>query len=242
MKKILIFSFFCILIIVPLFSSGNWEFGTHYSFWSIDIISPLVEDFTPDIEGYDPSKASLNFNSNGNNYGFEVRFFPGGETGSFSIGLSYERNNFKAKINGNYSDVNDDGFNYTASALGTVDLTPHSLNFSIRWELWPKKRVHPFLGFGFGLGSQKGLVTVQSRVVTNVSGIDVIENYSESWNFDDLREEYKKDNGKEFPVSFFPIVHLNFGFRGKITDHLYLLAEIAIYDGLIFRGGVAYRF
>ena len=242
MKKTLIFSFVCILMVFPLLPKGNWEIGAHYSFWSIDIISPLIEDITPDIKGYDTSKASFNFNSNGNNLGFGVRFFPGGENGSFSIGLSYERNSFKAKLDGSYSDIDKSGYNYSATASGSIDLAPHSVNFSVRWELWPTKRVHPYIGLGLGLGQQIGLVVIHSRVVTDIAGLDVIEEYDESWDFDALKEEYKKEEGKDFPVGFFPIVHLNFGFRGKIVDNVYLLAEIAIYDGLIFRGGVAYRF
>lgn len=243
MKKKYLMLFFVLIFFFPIFPKGNWEVGSHYSYWTIDMISSFVEEnLTPDIEYYDPSKASLDFTSEGNNYGFEVRFFPAGENGSFSIGVSYERNNFKARVDGLYKDKDDGGNDYTATAYGTLDLVPHSFNFSIRWELWPKSRIHPYIGFGFGLGKQTGSLTIHSKLVTNIDGYDVVDETDESWTFDDLKDEYKKEEGKDFPVSFFPIVHLNFGFRGKIINNVYLLAEVAVYDGLIFRGGIAYRF
>jgi len=35
---------------------------------------------------------------------------------------------------------------------------------------------------------------------------------------------------------------MNLGIRGEIVDNVYLLGEVAIYDGFIIRGGLAYRF
>lgn len=243
MNKKFFLTIILFLLALPAVSKGMWEIGTHYSYWTINMISSFVEDnLTPDIKYYDPSKGSLNFKSEGNNYGLEVRFFPAGENGSFSIGLSYEKNNFKARVDGNYKGRDDNGNDYTATAYGTLNLIPHSFNFSIRWELWPKAKIHPYIGLGFGLGQQKGNLTVHSKLTTSVEGNNVIEETDEVWTFDDLKEEYKKEEGREFPVSFFPILHLNFGFRGKIVNNVYLLAEIAVYDGLIFRGGIAYRF
>lgn len=243
MRKKIFLPVLIFLLFLPAFSKNNWEIGTHYSYWTIDMISSFVEDsLTPEIEYYDPSKASLDFTSEGNNFGFELRFFPAGDKGSFSIGISYERNNFKARVDGSYKDKDDDGNDYTATAYGTLDLVPHSFNFSIRWDLWPKARVHPYIGFGFGFGQQEGILTIHSKLVTNVHGYNVVDESDESWTFDDLKDEYKKEEGKDFPVGFFPIIHFSFGIRGKIVDHLYLLAEVAVYDGMILRGGIAYRF
>ena len=80
MKKLILLIILVSLLILPVQPKGEWEFGLHYSFWSIDILSPLIEDnLTPDFEHYDPDKGNFNFNSNGNNFGFEFRYFPSGK-------------------------------------------------------------------------------------------------------------------------------------------------------------------
>ncbi len=53
---------------------------------------------------------------------------------------------------------------------------------------------------------------------------------------DEARDE------KLYLINFFPIIHLSLGVRGEIVDSVYLLGEVAFYDGVILRGGLAYRF
>lgn len=243
MKKILSMLIFTIIMVIPISAKGMFEFGFHYSTWNVNMIAPLLEEeIIPEIEYWDPEYGSLNFSSNGSNYGFEFRFFPGGKNGSFSVGLSYERNNFKMKAEGKYDGYDNDGHSIKAEATGTIELLPHSINLSIRWDLWPSKRIHPYIGLGFGFGVQNALVKFHSKATTNISGFDVVEEQDEIWTFDDIKDEYETTEGEEFPISFFPVIHLNFGFRGEIVDNIYLLGEVAFYDGLIFRGGISYRF
>ena len=243
MKRILSFSLLLSLLIVPVSGKGMFEFGFHYSTWNVNMIAPLIEDeIIPEIEYWDPEYGSLTFDSNGNNYGFEFRFFPGGKNGSLSLGLSYERNNFKMRADGTYDGYDDHHNPIKAEASGIIDLLPHSINLSIRWELWPTKRIHPFIGIGFGFGIQKALVKFHSRATTTIGGIDVVEEQDEIWTFDDIEDEYEASEGEKFPIGFFPVIHINFGVRGEIVNNIYLLGEMAFYDGLIFRGGIAYRF
>jgi hypothetical protein len=243
MKKVYVLVvLFFMMNIFSFAGPGKFEVGFHYSYWTINVIAPVIEDLTPDLEYYDPEKGKLNFDSDGNNFGFEFRFFPAGKNGSFSVGLSYERNNFKAKLNGAYTETDNQGNRLEASADGNIELLPHSFNLSLRWELWPGARVHPYLGFGFGFGAMKGMVNYHSKQVLYTQTGTFTEEESEEWTLKELIDEYEQEEGKSFPVSFFPVVHLNFGFRGEIIDNLYLLAEFAVYDGLIFRGGLAYRF
>ncbi len=243
MKKLTLLFIIAVLMVIPVSAKGMFEFGFHYSAWNVDMIAPILEDeIIPEIEYWDPEYGSLNFDSNGSNFGFEFRFFPGGKNGSLSLGLSYERNNFKMKAEGRYDGFDDDGDPIKAEAKGTIDLFPHSVNLSIRWELWATKRIHPYIGFGFGFGAQDALVKFHSRATTNTGGIDIVEEQDEIWTFEDIVEEYEAAEGKKLLVGFFPIVHINFGFRGEIVDNIYFLGEVAFYDGLIFRGGISYRF
>ena len=243
MKKICVFMISILIMVCFTFASveGKFEVDFHYSYWTIDMIAPLLEDMTPELEYYDPEKGAINFDSNGNNFGFEVRFFPAGKNGSFSLGISYERNNFKANLSGSYTEFRS-GIEWKNSLDGNIDLRPHSFNFSLRWDLWPKARVHPYLGFGFGIGSLSG--TAEYYVETTDQGVPdpVILYERDEATLKEMIEEYEEEEGESFPVSFFPIIHLNFGLRGEIVENVYLLAEVAVYDGLIFRGGLAYRF
>ena len=226
----------------PAGKKGQWEIGFHYSSWSIDIIGPLIENnFTPEFENYDPEKGNFNFHSVGNNYGFEVRFFPKGKNGSFSIGFSYERNNFKADIDGSYTDYDDAGNRVEAEGAGSIELLPHSFNFSFRWELWPTSRIHPYIGIGLGLGPLNGSIQLHTRATTYYNGYTVVEEADEVKTIDEALEELAEED-EEFPLDVFPIVHLQFGLRGEVIKNVYLLGEIAIYDGVIFRGGAAVRF
>lgn len=235
MKKVSVFLvLFFILVSFSLSKSrGKFEVGFHYSYWTINFLGKIIEEGVADsIDEFDSKKGDLNFKSDGNNFGFEIRFFPGGENGSFSIGLSYERNNFKGTLDGAYEDQ-EGGNRLEVKADGSFDLRPHSFNLSFRWELWARARVHPYIGIGFGIGPANG----------NLRALVTKELYSNGTLIGE-EETLEEKTLKEVldPLTFFPIIHLNFGIRGEIIDNLYLLAEFAIYDGLIFRGGLAYRF
>ncbi len=243
MKKFVLIFMLITIMFLPSPGKGNFEINLHYSSWTVDMIAPMVEEsLVPDIEYYDPDLGSLTFDSNGNNYGIELRFFPGGKNGSFSLGLSYEKNNFKMKVDGAYEGFDDVGNPIKAEASGTFDLYPHSINVSLRWELWPSKRIHPYIGFGVGFGVQDALVKFHSKLTTDIGGVDIVEEEDEIWTFEDLKNEYKIQNGEDFPIGFFPVIHISFGFRGELVNNIYLLGEVAFYDGLIFRGGLSYRF
>lgn len=84
MKRITAIIITVVFLMIPVKAKGMFEFGFHYSSWNVNMIAPLLEDeIIPEIEYWDPEYGSLTFDSNGNNYGFEFRFFPGGKDGSF---------------------------------------------------------------------------------------------------------------------------------------------------------------
>lgn len=106
MKKTIILVFLILLLSLQIHSEGEWVLGFHYSKWSINVIKSIIEENVTDaFEDFDTSKGDLSFDSNGNNFGFEISYFPKGKEGSFSIGISYERNNFKGKLEGNYTEI-----------------------------------------------------------------------------------------------------------------------------------------
>lgn len=242
MKKIAFIMILMLVLTINSYPTGKWEIGTHYSFWSLDLMKSEIEkNFDPDLELYDPEKGNFKFDSNGNNLGLDIRYFPGGENGSFSIGVSYERNNFKAKINGAYSDHDDLGNHLEAEAKGTMNVYPHSFNLSVRWDLWPSSRVHPYIGIGFGIGALNGSFKADTKATLYYNGTTQTETAHEEKTLKQVLDEME-DDGDEYPLSFIPIVQIQFGLRGEIINNLYLLGEVAVYDGIIFRSGIAYRF
>jgi opacity protein-like surface antigen len=237
--------FILLLLAAGMFAyprGGHWEIGGHYSYWSIDVVSGLIEDeLVPKFQYYDPEKGKLNFKSDGNNYGIDLRFFPGGKNGSFSIGLSYEVNNFKAKINGSYTDSDGHGNQLAAEVRGNMDLRPNSLNINFRWELFPAGRIHPYIGIGVGAGRLNGTLTAHSKQTVYYQGQTTIQETDETKTLKEAIAELEED-GNNYPFNFFPIVQVQFGLRAEIVSNVYLLAEGAVYDGIVIRGGLSYRF
>ncbi|MGE5340544.1 MAG: hypothetical protein ACM3SY_03595 [Candidatus Omnitrophota bacterium] len=239
MKKLLVLMFvFAVISVFAHAESGYVEIGGHYSYWNIDVIGKLVsENAVPDFDYYDPAKGKLNFKSEGNNYGVELRFFPGGKKGSFSIGFSYERNNFKAKLDGSYTETDNLGRQGTATVTGTMDLVPHSFNVNLRWEIAPAAFIHPYFGIGFGFGKLEGAFTAHSSLA--VTGQPIQES-NETLTLREALDKLKEE-GNEFPFKFFPIVQVQLGLRIQILPGVYALAEGAVYDGLTIRGGLSFR-
>jgi hypothetical protein len=223
-------------------AGGYLEIGVHYSYWNIDVASKYIEDhFVPDFQYYDPAKGKFNFKSDGNNYGVELRFFPGGKNGSFSLGVSYEKNNFNANIDGAYTDSDSQGHRLEAEAKGRVELIPHSINANLRWEIFPSGRIHPYFGIGFGIGKLNGTLTAHTKQTVYYQGTTTVQETTETKTLKEAIDE-EKAKGNDFPFKFFPIVQLQVGLRAEIVSNVYLLAEGAVYDGIVIRGGLSFRF
>lgn len=244
MKK-LVFITLCVLSIA--FSSHaqeNWEFGIHYSNWGMGYFIVEPEDDASDV--FDAYDGPIEFDTKGHNFGFSVRFFPGGKQGSFSVGFSYERNYFNADISGSYSEEIEGG-TVTKTGSGYVDLTPHSFNLDVRWEIIPTSKVHPYVGIGIGAGPQTGNIVFTTVTDTQINGSVHTEIETEELSLKEAIKKIEQEReGEEdedyYMVDFFPILYLNFGLRAELAKNFYLLGEIAIYDGFIARGGLAFRF
>jgi len=240
MKKLFLTILFIVSLTLLSNAQGKLEIGTHYSSWGTGYVIVDPEAYVSDaFNAYD---GSIKLDPHGHNFGFEARFFPGGKQGSFSIGISYERNYFKADLSGSYTETIVGG-TVTKTGNGKIDLTPHSFNMDFRWEIIPRSRVHPYIGIGFGVGPLNGDVTFTTVTETDIGGSITTETETEILTLKEAIENIEVVQGKDlYIINFFPIIHMNLGLRGEITDNIYLLGEVAIYDGFIIRGGLAYRF
>ena len=57
----------------------------------------------------------------------------------------------------------------------------------------------------------------------------------------EVKNELKKINKSVFLPVFIPFFQLNAGIKGKITNNLHVLVDAGIWNGISFRGGIAFR-
>ena len=254
-------------------AQGHWEFGVHYSRWSLNLVKSLIEDslndtvasdlkekFLKDIQADYPSiietgySQNIVFDSSGDNYGAEVRFYPGGRYGSFSLGLAVEKSTMKVgfpEVTGSL-DL-EDGITHTTGAFhgnaaGEFLLKPLSFHLSLRWDIFPTAGLHPYITLGVGASTAKAIdIATYSYSYTgtlNVPG-DPPKEYagSDSKTLKELKDE-QEAKGEDFaiPVNFVPFVQLSLGLKGRLTDNIYLLVDAGVWDGFLLRSGVAFRF
>lgn len=240
MKKLILIGVLMVSLTLASHAQGKFEMGVHYSSWSTNWGIIDLEDDAPDA--FQAYRGPMKLDSYGHNFGFGVRYFPGGEQGSFSIGVSYERNYFKADLSGSYTETIGDE-TVTRTGNGKLVLTPHSFNVDFRWEIIPRSRVHPYIGIGFGAGPLNGNATLTTVSTAVSGGSTMTTTETETLTLKEAIENIEAAQENDFlMIKFFPIVHIYFGLRGKIRDHIFVLGEVALYDGFILRGGLAYRF
>jgi hypothetical protein len=235
---------------------GHFEVEVHYSAWSIDpakgafesvvtkkIANEIRDHVTQQLkDNYGGSiipssyEHGLSLDSQGSNYGFEVRYYPGGRDGSMSLGFSLEKTKIKVLVKGPVTQRYADGSTATVEGDSFVETNPLTAHLSFRWDFVPSSRVTPFFVFGLGIGPLDGTAAyVYTGTYRRGSGQAEITG-EEVKTFDDLRAE--EEIGLERSV----ILYAAFGLKGEIYRGFMLKAEVGFWDGLILRGGLAYRF
>lgn len=235
---------------------GKLEIEIHYGYWTLDLFKGLFEDdLTQSLSdeiaeeigikisesGHDVFKIDhdhdLVFDSSGSVYGLELRFYPGGRYSSFSLGVSIEKTHMKATVEGPVTVQFDDGTYAVMDAVGIVDLNPLFTNFSFRWDFKPEWTVTPYFVLGLGVAALNGEVSY------NYNGTyywALGEEYHEDEDIRDIKEA-EEDTDINLP-NILPLLQINLGVRGEVVPHLHLRAELGIWDGLILRAGIAYKF
>jgi hypothetical protein len=266
-------------ILPPLFGGislkGKVELGFHYSSWSIRLMEGLLETALNDAmksqmlnlvrEEYpglieNSAVVSSTRDSSGSNFGLEIRWYPAGERGSFSLGLSLEKTSMAVAMTETKAaislDIPEAGISkpasYSGQGNGEFRLEPWSFHVNFRWEFKPQWTVHPYLALGVGYGSGRYLdrgtldYRVQGDLLLSDGGA---EHFVESGTktLKAVKDKMADDADREgkvlkIPFWFVPFFELSLGAKGKIADNLCLLGEAAFWDGFILRGGIAYHF
>jgi hypothetical protein len=246
---------------------GCFELGIHYGFWSINLLKSSIEGALSDaletelkepildeIQADYPEiveksySQEINFDSSGHNFGFEVRWYPKGKNGSFSLGLSLEKTSMLLSI----PDIrvtleSTQGHVFQGEGTGYFDINPVSVHLSFCWDIKPIWRIHPYIVFGFGIAW--GNAFNDAEVSYSVSGTlvqlgQVLDTYEQSdmMTVAELKQDLE-DEGEDFFIpDFFPFFQLNAGVKGEVTRNVFLFLDVGFWDGFMIRGGFAFRF
>jgi len=237
--------------------SGKLQIGIHYGPWTLKPFSNYFEDdllreISKEIRervnnaifgsipwgglvtDYDDE---LVFGTSGHNIGFEIRFYPKGPEGSFSLGFSLERTKIKIKAEGPINQYYIEGASSTVEGLGYITTDPLTMNLSFRWDTNPSWRVSPYFVVGFGLATLLGEVGYEwtgnyqyKNIIEQTNGSDILTLEEVEWQIEE-----------NIPNTFY-LFQLNVGVRARITPNFYINGEIGFWNGTVFRAGVSYGF
>jgi hypothetical protein len=258
------------LLLVGLHSNlsaqGHFELSLHYGMWTLDLLGNTIENAISDALETEVRDAileeiqadyphlidpiysqSLDFDSSGNNYGFEIRWYPGGQDGSFSLGFSLEKTEMEVELTEIASDMNfDDGSTFEGSATGDVILTPLTFHLSVRWDIVASSPVHPYITLGLGVATfssieddevsyfWEGELDVPGEPLTTYGGEEIKT-------IREIQDDLEEEDEDFLPLSVLPFIQLNLGLKGKITENIHLMVDAGIWNGFILRGGIALR-
>lgn len=235
---------------------GKFEIEVHYSRWSIDLIKGWFEDSLTERLGREirdevssqirdshssliksDFEEDLSFDSTGSNYGLEIRFYPQGREGSFSLGVSFEKTNMRLMVKGPVKQEFTDGTYAEVDSEGYIEMSPFSTNLSFRWDMMPKWRATPYFVLGFGLAALDGEVGYEYQGVYQWAGSsEQVENTEVQ-----TLKEAEEDIDFNFPNIFF-LLQMNFGLRVELIPYLHLRMEAGFWDGFVLRAGISLRF
>lgn len=237
--------------------SGKFEISVHFSMWTIDVIkgafeSRLEEELGDEIRNeitkivksdYNPGvvesngEDDLTFDSGGHNYGLELRYYPKGRDGSFSLGLSIDKAKMRLTDQGNVRQSYQDGTYAVAEGKGEITLNPLFTTLNVRWDIIPDWFVTPFCVVGLGVAAMRGEVKYDASGSYN----STLGTYDVEVSEQKMIKEAEEDMSENIP-NILPLLQLNIGARAQITDYLNLKVEVGFWDGFILRFGVSGRF
>jgi len=237
-------------------SSGKFEIGIFYSFWSLDFIKSafegvLIENVADEISNeiistvrdIDPLvfdrgyEEDMVVDTGGGNFGLELRYYPQGREGGFSFGLMFEKTKMRLTLEGSLRQNFSNGTYADTSSFGEVVMNPFFTTLSFKWDLKPDWIVTPYFTTGIGLAALNG------TLVYNYSGEYKWGQINENIAGDE--EQTLKEAEESMSVNLpniLPLLQFDIGVRAELAQHLVLKAEAGFWNGFILRFGIAGRF
>jgi len=252
-------------------AQGHFEVGFHYGWWTVDLLKSAIEGAINDSIKTDLRKKFLDevhkdhphdqevsytqtlaFDSGGDNWGFDVRWYPSGAEGVFSLGLAVEKVNMRASLTdikislGLQNEVTHEFGVVQGGARGDFKIRPLAFLANVRWEFSPGARFRPYLCLGLGLTggsalenavfsySYEGDYNLPDRAPEHYAG-------SESKTGKQLKDQAEAEGEKFGIPSVLPFVQLGIGLSAAVHRNIHLLVDAGILDGFVLRAGVAVR-
>jgi len=236
--------------------SDKFEIGIHFGPWTLKPISnffeeDLLDKISEEIRGKIKDELTdkypqlveadyvdeLKFSTSGSNFGVEIRYFPKGRDGSFSLGFSLERTKIKARVEGPVTQEYTDSTYAQVDSVAYITASPLTTNLSFRWDIKPEWRVSPFFVTGFGVAAFVGEAGYE------YSGNYVWAGPSDTIGESDDRtfKEWEEEIDANIPNIFY-LFQLQMGVRARIVPRVSANAEVGIWDGFVFRIGLFFRF
>jgi hypothetical protein len=239
--------------------AGKIEITVYYGRWSLNLFKGLFEDdlideISDEIQQEIISQVrgirsdtdliptnfdqTFTFDSGGPNYGLELRFYPQGREGAFSLGFSLDKTKIRLTIQGDVrQNFNDGSYAEVKDALGEITLNPLFTTLNFRWDFKPDWMVTPYFVFGVGMASLSGEVSYDyiGSYKWHIFEQEVGESETKTI------KEAEEDSDINLP-NILPLLQINLGIRAEVIPHLHLRVEAGIWDGFALRAGVGYRF
>ncbi len=241
--------------------SGKIEVAVYYGYWSLNLFKglfegELIDEISTEVRDEIISQVrgirkgsymvptnyeqTFAFDSGGPNYGLEVRFYPKGREGAFSLGFSLDKTKIRLTIQGDVrQDFEDGSYAEVKDAVGEINLNPLFTNLNFRWDFKPEWKVTPYFIFGVGVAVLDGEVSYDWIGPYRWGVFE--EEVGESKTMSIKEAEEEPDVDFNLP-NIIPLLQLNLGVRAEVIPHLHLRAELGIWDGFVLRAGLAYRF
>jgi tetratricopeptide (TPR) repeat protein len=235
---------------------GHWEVGVHYSWWSVNLLKGIFESKLTDELGKSIQDEivkqsgmiqaglvklsyaqSLSFDSSGTNTGLEVRYYSRGRAGTFSLGVGFEKSYMKLMLTGTARQDYLSGSTASIDVNASVAFSPFTTHANFRWEFGANQRLTPFITLGLGFAPLSGTFSYTYSGTYKAGSLQQSLSGSKVQTFDALGQEIDFN----FP-STLVVFQLDFGLKAELAKGLFIVGEAGIWDGFMFRGGLAYRF
>ena len=233
--------------------AGRFEVSVHFSNWTISPVTNLLDGFADEfgdaiqtainkelnrrypylIKGAFSSDFSLD--SEGSNYGIEIRHYSRGWAGTFSLGVGFEQTRIKLSANGSARQEFVNAGVAEATASTEIETKPFATHISFRWEIGlPTSRVKPFIQFGLGLAPLEGTFNYSYSGTYTFNGEQESIQDAQTKDFKGFSEDINFDIPK-----LIVIIQLDVGLKVEIFKGLFIVGQAGIWDGFHLRGGLA---
>lgn len=243
----------CLALIIILISSLSVysmkiEFSLNKNYWNINHFKSLIdkaiqssleeeiedkfqEDFPDEILKH--LDYDYDYRSRGDGMGFNVRIYPAGEYGIFSIGFSYTSFDAKISIDGNLDQTFLSQSIFTGTAEGEINFLIRAYLIDLSWEFYQHSKVRPYFSIGAGISPLRGDLSYFAEGIFRSPTGDEYYSASDETDFRDI---------DDIKLSNIPILALSTGIKYYFIDDFNIYADIGFFNGLMYKFGISYSF